>query len=137
HVLDTNGSAPASDAANHHDSNVSSPSFGFDNPHVAYQMRKTTISNVFITFLTMRTSCLSSFYHLNHHKKRKILNPIPLSTIPHKSYVYPRNLDLFSFSPKHHNDKYVLLRRRVFKKRFNPTKFLTIFILRKMMNTMV
>ena len=32
-------------------------------------------------------------------------------------------LDLFSFSPKRHNDKYVLLRRRIFKKRSNPTKF--------------
>ncbi|KAH0896206.1 hypothetical protein HID58_045774 [Brassica napus] len=140
-------------------SNVSSPCFGFDNPHVAYQMRKTIISNVLITFLIMITSCLSSLYHPNHHKRyfaiivpttnlitfqneracmnpnifnhvsypptfRKILNPIvPLSTIPHKSSLYPRNLYLFSFSPKHHNDKYVLLRRRIFKKRSNLTKF--------------
>ncbi|VVB16782.1 unnamed protein product [Arabis nemorensis] len=51
-------------------------------------------------------------------KQCEILNPTPLNTIyPHHNSVFPRNLDLFSFPPKHQN----VPTRRPVKKRSKPT----------------
>ncbi|KAL1213363.1 hypothetical protein V5N11_025906 [Cardamine amara subsp. amara] len=73
-----------------------------------------------------------SFYPSNFvDNRREILNPTPLNTIfPHQNYVFPRQLDLFSFSPNHHHDQDVLHRQSV-KKRYRPTKYFEGFVSEK------
>lgn len=160
-----------SDHTNHHglfssspalncyqDSHVSSSSFGFNNSHLAYQMRNNMVSNVLDYFpinnnphfsqvsitqtITNRYSAIvptsslitaqneygramnpnilsPSFSPPNFIEKQcEILNPTPLNTIfPHQNSVFPRNLDLFSFPPKHQH----VPNRPPAKKRSKPT----------------
>ncbi|ESQ42262.1 hypothetical protein EUTSA_v10015522mg [Eutrema salsugineum] len=141
----------------------SSSSSGFNNSHVAYQMRENMVSNVVDYFplnnnphlsqvtitetitngysaivptsnlvtiqneyeRAMNPNILSpSFYPPTFVDKQcEILNPTPLNTIPpHENSVFPRHLDLFSFSPRHQHDQHVPHRRPV-KKRCKPTKY--------------
>lgn len=164
-----------SDITNHHgvfspshvsnsyqDSHVYSSSFGYNNPHAAYQMRTNMVSDVVDYFsindnphlsqvsitqtITKRYSAIVPTSSLitaqneyeramNHNisnpsfcpqtfvdnhstypqtfvdNQNNILNPTPLNT------VFPRNLDQFSFSPKHHHDQHVPHRRPVIKRR--------------------
>ncbi|KAG7551588.1 Zinc finger C2H2-type [Arabidopsis thaliana x Arabidopsis arenosa] len=63
-----------------------------------------------------------NFVDKHVEKESEILNPTPLNTIfPHQTSVFPRNLDMFSFSPKHHPHQYVSYRQPV-KKHCGPTK---------------
>lgn len=65
----------------------------------------------------------SSFYPPNFVDKQcEILNPTPLNTVfPDQTSVYPRNLDMFSFSPKHHYTQHVP-HRQPMKKRCRATR---------------